>query len=46
MQDCIDAGGFELTAEIASKLLKAAAYGKAFLGGGGVDHNMLAQVCK
>ena len=46
VNDCIEAGSFELNFEIQSRLLKAGAYGKAFLNPQQIDHNFLSQVCK
>ncbi|KAM3144242.1 hypothetical protein pb186bvf_003704 [Paramecium bursaria] len=46
VQDCISAGKFEVSPEYQTKLLKAASYGKTFLGNQAIDPNLLSETCR
>ncbi|CAD8176545.1 unnamed protein product [Paramecium octaurelia] len=46
VNDCIKSGQFEINPEYQMKLLKAASYGKTFLGNQLIDPNLLNETCK
>jgi hypothetical protein len=46
VSDCITAGQFEIQQEYQIKLLKAASYGKTFLGSTVIDADKLSEVCR
>lgn len=46
VMDCIKAGQFEVSPEFQTKLLKAASYGKTFLGNQAIDPNILSETCR
>ena len=46
VNDCIQAGQFEIQQEFQIKLLKGASYGKTFLGSQIIDPDKLSEVCR